>query len=219
MDQEHDIQQWLLKAAADLRRVTAAETRFSAAMSMNHVTMLAAADELEAATREAMAWMRGNPCPDREVGGRVGLMLSTCAEVAATAERALTDPCDDIEAVFGRLGDLLAIIDFHSETLKTWWQRCRGLRAMARSGLRLHVDHDGREGEPPAVLRFRRSVDPASGAVTVSGLRGGAASAPQAAARIGREGARGGRHCQPAEIRCACQWTVAAVVPAGPGRA
>ena len=61
MDQEHDTQQWLLKAAADLRRVTNAETRFSAAMSMNHVTMLAAADELEAATREALAWMRGTP--------------------------------------------------------------------------------------------------------------------------------------------------------------
>jgi hypothetical protein len=120
MDLEQETQQWLLKAAADLRRVTSAETRFSAAMSMNHVTMLAAADELEAATREAMAWMRGNPCPDREVGGRVGLMLTTCAEVAATAERALTDSSIDIEAVFGRLGDLLAIIDFHSETLKAW---------------------------------------------------------------------------------------------------
>jgi hypothetical protein len=120
MDQEQDTQQWLFKAAGDLRRVTNAETRFSAAMSMNRVTMLAAADELEAATREALAWMAGNPCPDPEVGGRVGLMLSTCAEVALTAERALTNPCTDIEAVFGRLGDLLAIIDFHSETLKAW---------------------------------------------------------------------------------------------------
>ncbi|HEX4126493.1 MAG TPA: hypothetical protein VHX67_02830 [Acidimicrobiales bacterium] len=120
MDQELDTQQWLLRAAGDLRRVTNAETRFSAAMSMNHVTMLAAADELEAATREATTWMRGNPCPDREVGGRVGLMLSTCAEVAFTAERALTNSCADIEAIFGRLGDLLAIIDFHSETLKAW---------------------------------------------------------------------------------------------------
>jgi hypothetical protein len=120
MDQELETQQWLLKAGADLRRVTNAETRFSAAMSMNHVTMLAAADELEAATREAMTWMAGNPCPDREVGARVGLMLSTCAEVAFTAEMALTNSAADIEAVFGRLGDLLAIIDFHSETLKAW---------------------------------------------------------------------------------------------------
>jgi hypothetical protein len=120
MDQELETQQWLLKAGADLRRVTNAETRFSAAMSMNHVTMLAAADELEAATREAMAWMAGNPCPDHDVAARVGLMLSTCAEVAFTAEMALTNSAADIEAVFGRLGDLLAIIDFHSETLKAW---------------------------------------------------------------------------------------------------
>ncbi len=120
MDQEQDIQQWLFRAAGDLRRVTNAETRSSAAMSMNRITMLAAADELEAATREAMAWMGGNPCPDTEIGRRVGLMLSTCAEVALTAERALTNPCTDIEGVFGRLGDLLAIIDFHSETLKAW---------------------------------------------------------------------------------------------------
>jgi hypothetical protein len=116
----HTTQQWLLTAVPDLRRVTNAETRFSAAMSVNHVTMLAAADELDAATREASAWMSGNPCPDPELGGRISLMLSTCSEVAHTAERALTDPTADIEAVFGRLGDLLAIIDFHSETLSAW---------------------------------------------------------------------------------------------------
>ena len=58
------------------------------------------------------------PCPDPELGGRVGLMLSTSAEVALTAQRALTDPTADIEAVFGRLGDLRAIIDFHSERLR-----------------------------------------------------------------------------------------------------
>jgi hypothetical protein len=120
MDRTHTTQQWLLAAASDLRRVTNAESRFSAAMSVNHITMLAAADELEAATREATAWMAGNPCPDPELGGRVDLMLSTCAEVAVTAERALSNPTADIEAVFGRLGDLLAIIDFHSETLHAW---------------------------------------------------------------------------------------------------
>ncbi len=120
MEKTHTTQQWLLAAASDLRRVTSAESRFSAAMSVNHVTMLAAADELEAATREASAWMAGNPCPDPELGGRVELMLSTCAEVAATAERALCNPTADIEAVFGRLGDLLAIIDFHTETLDAW---------------------------------------------------------------------------------------------------
>ena len=47
-------------------------------------------------------------------------MLSTCAEVALTAQRTLTDPTADAEAVFERLGDLLAIIDFHSQTLDAW---------------------------------------------------------------------------------------------------
>ena len=52
------------------------------------------------------------------------------------AERALTDPSADIEAVFGRLGDLLAIIDFHSETLSTWFicfRRIRASRFLRRS--------------------------------------------------------------------------------------
>ena len=62
----------------------------------------------------------GQPLPGSRSRSRVGLMLSTCAEVAFTAEMALTNSCTDIEAVFGRLGDLLAIIDFHSETLKAW---------------------------------------------------------------------------------------------------
>ena len=47
-------------------------------------------------------------------------MLSTCAEVALTAQRAITDPSSDAEAVIGRLGDLLAIIDFHSQILDDW---------------------------------------------------------------------------------------------------
>ncbi len=114
MDTQPNARHWLIKAAA-LRRVANAETRFSAAMSLNRVTMLAAADELEAATREAKAWIAKNPCPDVELGGRVALMLNTCAEVALTAQRALIHPSGNIRAVFGRLGDLLAIIDLHSQ--------------------------------------------------------------------------------------------------------
>ena len=139
MDRTHTTQQWLLAATSDLRRVTNAETRFTAAMSVNHITMLAAADELDAATREATAWVAGNPCPDPELVGQVCLMLSTCAEVALTAERALTDPTADIEAVFGRLGELLAIIDFDSESFGAW-KRMRS----RFSGLNLDVDDDGR---------------------------------------------------------------------------
>lgn len=111
---------WRIKATSELGRVTGAERRFSASLKVNQVTILAAADELAAATRDATAWVEASPCPDLELGGRVALMLKTCAEVAFTAQRVITDPSSDTEAVIGRLGDLLAIIDFHSETLDTW---------------------------------------------------------------------------------------------------
>jgi hypothetical protein len=120
MDKEPTAQHWLMKATAALGRVTAAERRFSVSMNVNEVTMLAAADELEAATREARVWMAANACPDFELRGRVTLMLNTCAEVARTAQRAIIDPSADTEGVVGRLGDLLAIIDFQSQTLDTW---------------------------------------------------------------------------------------------------
>ncbi len=120
MDKESSAQHWLIEAAVALRRVTNAKSRFSAAMSLNKVTMLAATDELEAATKEAMVWVMENFCPDVGLGSGVALMLNTCAEVALTAQRALTHPSGDIERVFGRLVDLLAIIDFHSQTLDAW---------------------------------------------------------------------------------------------------
>jgi hypothetical protein len=53
MNTEQSAQHWLIKATAALRRVAAVKTRFSAAMSVNRVTMLAAADELETGTSEA----------------------------------------------------------------------------------------------------------------------------------------------------------------------
>jgi hypothetical protein len=120
MEREPTPQHWLIRASEVLRRVTSAESRFSASLSVNEVTMLAAADELEAATKEATVWVGGNPCPDFELGGRVTLMLHTCTEVALTAQRAITDPGDDVEGVIGRLADLLAIIDFHAQTLDAW---------------------------------------------------------------------------------------------------
>ena len=120
MDKEPTAHHWLIRATAVLGRVTGAERRFSTAISLNDVTLLAAADELEAATKEAKVWVAANSCPDLELGGRVDLMLSTCAEVALTAQRAVTDPATETDLVIGRLGDLLAIIDFHSQTLNAW---------------------------------------------------------------------------------------------------
>jgi hypothetical protein len=47
-------------------------------------------------------------------------MLNTCAEVALSTQRAISDPAVDTDAVMGRIGTLLAVIDFHSQTLDAW---------------------------------------------------------------------------------------------------
>ena len=117
MDKEPTTQHWLIRATAFMQRVEEAKSRLSASMRVNVVTMLAAADELQVATWDATLWMAMNACPDVELGERVALMLNTCAEVALTAPRAIADDSADIEAIIGRLGDLLAVIDFQVETL------------------------------------------------------------------------------------------------------
>jgi len=123
MDQERipTAQQWRLSVMAELERVTIAERRFSASITLNNaVAMLAAADELQAAAREATVWRMANPCPDSKLGTHVVWMLTTCMEVAITAQRALTDSQVDTQAAMARLGLLLAVVDFHSQTLDAW---------------------------------------------------------------------------------------------------
>ncbi len=120
MDKERTAQRWLIEATPALRCVTGAERRFSASLKVNELTVLAASDELGAAARDATAWMTTNACPDLELGSRVAMMLKTCAEVALTALRAITHPSGDIEAVFERLSNLLAIIEIHSHALDNW---------------------------------------------------------------------------------------------------
>jgi hypothetical protein len=113
--------EWHTKAMVELERVTSAERRFSQSITLNNeVTMLAAADELQAATRDATVWRLANPCPDAKLGTHVAWMLTTCMEVAITAQRALTDRSADVDQAMGRLGLLLAVIDFHSQTLDAW---------------------------------------------------------------------------------------------------
>jgi len=109
--------EWRYKSTAVLQRVTGAKRRLSASLTVNDSTMLVAADELEAATSEAAAWMAANACPDQVLGTRLAWMLNTCAQVALTAQRAATDHSGQAEPVMGSLEDLLAIIDIYSQTL------------------------------------------------------------------------------------------------------
>ena len=89
-------------------------------MRLNEIAMLGAADELEAASREATSWMVGNRCPDSELGRGIALMLNNCTEVAVTAQCAIAGPYADLDAVSGRLGDLLAVIGLQLQTLDIW---------------------------------------------------------------------------------------------------
>jgi hypothetical protein len=111
---------WIIQATPVLRRVTNAKSRFSAAMNINRVTMLAAADELHAATVEAMVWVMDNHCSDARLDSRVALMLNSCAEAAHTARRAINHPSGDPDAVLERLASLLATVDFRPQSLTAW---------------------------------------------------------------------------------------------------
>jgi hypothetical protein len=120
MSKDSAADEWRATAMVVLQRVTSAEQRFSGALHVNEITTLAAADELEAATREARVWVKANPCPDVKLGTHVTWMLNTCAEVAVSTQHAITDPLTESGEVMSRIGTLLAVIDFHTQTLEAW---------------------------------------------------------------------------------------------------
>ena len=82
--------------------------------------MLAAADELQAATKDANCWLVGHPSPDERLWSHVAWSLNALTEVASKAQRAVTDPAVDREAAVVQLRYLLTIFDFQSEMLDTW---------------------------------------------------------------------------------------------------
>jgi len=67
-----------------------------------------------------MAWVTANSCPDPNLGDHIARMLSACAEVALSAQRAATEPFGETDEAMGRVGDLLALIDFHLRALNHW---------------------------------------------------------------------------------------------------
>jgi hypothetical protein len=117
MAPESNTLEWRFEATTVLHRVTTAERRFSTSTSVNKIIMLAAADELQAATTNATLWLTGNPCPDVKLREYVAWMLNTCAEVARAAQRAVTDPSVNTRVVMDRLRYLLTVFDFESARL------------------------------------------------------------------------------------------------------
>lgn len=120
MDEEPTSLEWRIRSMTVLHRVTTAKRRFSESLGVSDATMLAAADELQVATRDAATWLVADPCPDWRLGAHVAWMLNRCAQVALTAQQAATDPRSDSQGLVGHLGDLLALADLHLQKLDTW---------------------------------------------------------------------------------------------------
>ncbi len=111
---------WRIRGGEVLGFVTVAERRLGVSLRLNDVSMLAAADELWAATKVATAWLAANPCPDSGLGMQIARMLNNCVEVALTAQRVATDPLSNTEAVRSRVGNLAAVINLDARALESW---------------------------------------------------------------------------------------------------
>ena len=111
---------WCSRGHGALHPVLAAERQLSAALHLNHVVMLAAADQLFAATDAACAWLAANPCPDSELEVHMARILNNCAEVARTAQRLATDPLTSTESAWRRMDNLAAVIRIDAQALEEW---------------------------------------------------------------------------------------------------
>ena len=122
MSTEPTAYRWRAMAGDVLKRVTAAEDRFLASIALNQATMLAATDEMQAATTDAAAWLHAHPCPDPKLARHVALLLDACAEVVRTAQLSVTEPWAESKLAMVRLGRLLGAIDLHSQAVNDWEQ-------------------------------------------------------------------------------------------------
>jgi len=112
--------QWHARALADVERVRTAESRLVGALGAGETAVLAAADEVEVATRDAMAWLRSNPMADPALAARVRRMEKAYAALERAAHELAAYPgLEPIEAR-GRLRDLISVVDFQSEKLSPW---------------------------------------------------------------------------------------------------
>ena len=123
MDTERDstADEWRIKAMVELERVSSAERRFSQSITLNNeIADVGSGGRAPGGNEGRHVWRMANPCPDAKLGTHVTWMLTTCMEVTITAQRALTDRSADVDEAMGRVGLLLAVIDFHSQTLDAW---------------------------------------------------------------------------------------------------
>ncbi len=114
------IETWRSRGRQIFDFVRTSERQLSSSLHVSDVTVLAAADQLAAATKVALAWLTANPCPDSRIGVQAARMLNNCAEVARTAQRVAADPTSDTQAARSRLENLAVVIRVGIQTLDRW---------------------------------------------------------------------------------------------------
>jgi hypothetical protein len=118
---DQSTEQWRSRALLEMNRMRGACRRYSEAITLrDRSAKLTAANELEAATKDADAWLSAHPCSDAKLEAHFEGMLNTSALVALIAQRTVTDPPANIGIPMGRVGRLLAEIEIDGYVLEGW---------------------------------------------------------------------------------------------------
>lgn len=112
--------QWHARALADVERVRTAESRLDRALGSGETAVLAAADEVEVATRDAMVWLASNPMADPALAARVQRMGRAYAALERAAHELAAYPALEPVEARARLRDLISVVDLQSEKLSPW---------------------------------------------------------------------------------------------------
>jgi hypothetical protein len=112
--------QWHSRALADVERVRTAESRLVSALGAGETAVVAAADEVEVATRDAMAWLVDNPVSDSVLAARVARMVKAYAALEGAAREMALYPRLEPREARARLSGLISVVDHQSEKLNPW---------------------------------------------------------------------------------------------------
>lgn len=114
------LMQWHAKTMADVERVRTAESRLVGVLGAGEPAAVAAADELEVATRDAMAWLVDTPVTDAALEPRVERMIKAYAALEGAALEIAACPALGAADARARLRDLVSVVDFQAGKLSPW---------------------------------------------------------------------------------------------------
>jgi hypothetical protein len=89
------IKLWRLMVTPGLSRVSSAQRRFAVSLGHSKAALLAAADELDAAARDATTWLTTHTCPDSNVGDEVAGFVKHVRRGRRTSRWSVASPLAD----------------------------------------------------------------------------------------------------------------------------